>query len=95
MNKLLQFSQPDGGKFLSFDHLTFYVSNAKQAASFYVTRMGFEYLAYQGLETGNRKYAKHVVKQNKVTKYSHENSIFELMIIDLLDHFCLRLTLRN
>lgn len=58
--------QPEGGKFLSFDHLTFYVSNAKQAASFYVTRMGFEPFAYQGLETGNRKYAKHVVKQNKV-----------------------------
>lgn len=28
--------------------------------------MGFEPLAYQGLETGNRKYAKHVIKQNKV-----------------------------
>lgn len=58
--------QPEGGRFLSFDHLTFYVSNAKQAASFYITRMGFEPLAYQGLETGNRKYSKHVVKQNKV-----------------------------
>lgn len=51
---------------MSFDHLLFYVGNAKQAASYYVTRLGFEYLAYQGLETGHRKYAKHVVKQNKV-----------------------------
>jgi 4-hydroxyphenylpyruvate dioxygenase len=58
--------QPDGGKFLTFDHLTFYVSNAKQAANYYVTRLGFESFAYQGLETGSRKYAKHVVKQNKV-----------------------------
>ncbi|KAL5291029.1 HPD family protein [Megaselia abdita] len=58
--------KPEGGKFLSFDHLTFYVGNAKQAASFYVTRMGFEPLGYQGLETGNRQYAKHAVKQNKI-----------------------------
>lgn len=58
--------KPDKGKFLSFDHLTFYVGNAKQAASYYVTRLGFEYLAYQGLETGHRKYAKHVVRQNKI-----------------------------
>jgi 4-hydroxyphenylpyruvate dioxygenase len=58
--------KPDGGKFLSFDHLSFYVGNAKQAASYYVTRLGFNYLAYQGLETGNRKYAKHVVQQNKI-----------------------------
>lgn len=28
--------------------------------------MGFEPLAYQGLETGSRKFAKHVIKQNKV-----------------------------
>jgi 4-hydroxyphenylpyruvate dioxygenase len=58
--------KPDGGKFLCFDHLTFYVSNAKQAASYYVTRLGFEHFAYQGLETGSRKYSKHVVKQNKI-----------------------------
>lgn len=66
LNKTLP--QPEAGKFLSFDHLTFYVGNAKQAASFYVTRMGFEPLGYQGLETGNRKYAKHAVKQNKVSQ---------------------------
>lgn len=58
--------QPNGGKFIAFDHLTFYVGNAKQAASYYTTRMGFEPYAYQGLETGSRKFAKHVVKQNKV-----------------------------
>lgn len=59
--------QPDGGKYLAFDHITFYVSNAKQAASYYSTRLGFEPIAYQGLETGNREYARHVVKQNKVS----------------------------
>lgn len=58
--------KPDGGKFLCFDHVTFYVGNAKQAASYYTTRMGFEDLAYQGLETGSRKVVKHVVRQNKI-----------------------------
>lgn len=58
--------KPEGGKFLCFDHITFWVGNAKQAASFYVTRMGFEALGYQGLETGSRQYSKHAVKKNKV-----------------------------
>lgn len=58
--------KPNGGKFIAFDHITFYVGNAKQAASYYTTRLGFEPLAYQGLETGHRQFAKHVVKQNKI-----------------------------
>ncbi|XP_026468006.1 4-hydroxyphenylpyruvate dioxygenase-like [Ctenocephalides felis] len=58
--------KPKAGKFLNFDHITFWVGNAKQAASYYCTRMGFEPLAYQGLETGSRKLAKHVVRQNKI-----------------------------
>ncbi|CAO1306899.1 unnamed protein product [Diamesa serratosioi] len=58
--------KPESGKFIAFDHLTFWVSNAKQAASYYCTRMGFEPFVYQGLETGSRKYVKHVVKQNKI-----------------------------
>lgn len=28
--------------------------------------MGFEPFAYQGLETGSRKFARHVVRQNKI-----------------------------
>lgn len=58
--------KPEGGRFLCFDHVTFWVGNAKQAASFYITRMGFEPLGYQGLETGSRTYCKHAVKKNKV-----------------------------
>lgn len=58
--------QPQGGKFVCFDHITFYVGNAKQAASYYTTRMGFEPAAYQGLETGHRQFVRHVVRQNKV-----------------------------
>ena len=39
--------QPEIGVFLGFDHVRFWVGNAMQAASFYTSRMGFEYLAYQ------------------------------------------------
>jgi 4-hydroxyphenylpyruvate dioxygenase len=58
--------KPEKGKFLHFDHVTFWVGNAKQAASYYCTKMGFEPFAYKGLETGSREVAAHVVKQNKI-----------------------------
>ncbi|TSO88077.1 4-hydroxyphenylpyruvate dioxygenase [Bagarius yarrelli] len=58
--------QPQQGKFISFDHLTFWVGNAKQAASFYCNKLGFEPLAYCGLETGSRDVVSHVVKQGKI-----------------------------
>ncbi|XP_046447668.1 4-hydroxyphenylpyruvate dioxygenase-like [Daphnia pulex] len=58
--------KPPAGKFLHFDHLTFWVGNAKQAASYYCTRMGFTPAGYQGLETGSRKVAAHLVAQNKI-----------------------------
>uniref|UniRef100_A0A7N8YMP3 4-hydroxyphenylpyruvate dioxygenase n=1 Tax=Mastacembelus armatus TaxID=205130 RepID=A0A7N8YMP3_9TELE len=54
------------GRFLCFDHLTFWVGNAKQAASYYCNKLGFEPLAYQGLETGSREVVSHAVKQDKV-----------------------------
>ncbi|XP_027005736.2 4-hydroxyphenylpyruvate dioxygenase [Tachysurus fulvidraco] len=54
------------GKFICFDHLTFWVGNAKQAASFYCNKLGFEPLAYRGLETGSRDVVSHVVKQGKI-----------------------------
>lgn len=37
-----------------------------QAASFYCDKMGFEPLAYKGLETGSREVVSHVIKQDKV-----------------------------
>ncbi|KAF4524229.1 hypothetical protein B566_EDAN018194 [Ephemera danica] len=58
--------KPDGGKFLHFDHIAFWVGNAKQAAAHYCARMGFEPLAYRGLETGERRVASHAVVQNKI-----------------------------
>jgi len=58
--------RPDMGIFYAFDHVTFNVGNAKQAASYYTSRFGFEYLAYRGLENGARDYATHVVKNGKI-----------------------------
>jgi 4-hydroxyphenylpyruvate dioxygenase len=54
--------RPEIGVFHGFDHVTFWVGNAMQAASFYCARLGFEYIAYQGLETGNRDFSVHVVR---------------------------------
>ncbi|XP_026575236.1 4-hydroxyphenylpyruvate dioxygenase [Pseudonaja textilis] len=58
--------KPARGRFLHFHSLTFWVGNAKQAASFYCNKMGFEELAYRGLETGSREMVSHVVKQDKI-----------------------------
>ena len=38
------------------------MGNAKQAASFYTSRFGFEFYAYKGLETGCRDVATHVAR---------------------------------
>jgi 4-hydroxyphenylpyruvate dioxygenase len=58
--------RPEIGVFYGFDHMTFWVGNAKQAASYYCARMGFEYCAYQGLETGTRDFCTHVVRNGRV-----------------------------
>lgn len=50
-----------GPEYVGFDHITWYVGNAKQAASFYITRMGFEHIAYRGPETGSRCITSYVV----------------------------------
>lgn len=54
------------GQCLNFDHLTFWVSNARQAASYYCVHFGFEPFVYRGLETGSRSIASHVIKQGKI-----------------------------
>ena len=58
--------RPDIGVFHGFDHVTLWVGNALQAATYYCTRLGFEYAAYQGLETGHREFATHVVRNGQV-----------------------------
>ena len=49
-----------------FDHLEFYVGNAKQAAFFYANCLGFVNTAYRGLETGSRDVASYVMEQGDV-----------------------------
>lgn len=58
--------RPAVGRYFGFDHMTFLVGNAKQAAMFYNARFGFDHLCYAGLETGDREYATHVVSQNGI-----------------------------
>ncbi len=48
------------------DHVELYVGNAKQAAHYYETGMGFVNVAYSGLETGNRDFASYVMEQGKI-----------------------------
>ena len=49
-----------------FDYCELYVSNAKQAAHFYRTALGFFPIAYCGLETGSRDRVSYVLKQNQI-----------------------------
>tara|TARA_Y100001970_G_C14222899_1_gene853759 strand:- start:1338 stop:2459 length:1122 start_codon:yes stop_codon:yes gene_type:complete len=49
-----------------FDHLEFYVGNAKQVAYFYVSAFGFSPYAYSGPETGVKDKVSYVLRQNKI-----------------------------
>ncbi|EON68144.1 4-hydroxyphenylpyruvate dioxygenase [Coniosporium apollinis CBS 100218] len=57
----------DLSSYRGYHHVHWYVGNAKQAAAYYVSRMGFERVAYRGLETGSRAIASHVVRNGNVT----------------------------
>lgn len=49
-----------------YDHIEFYVGNAKQAAHFYDKTFGFRPVAKRGLETGSRDKASYVMQQGNV-----------------------------
>ncbi len=49
-----------------YDHIEFYVGNAKQAAHFYDKTFGFQPVAKLGLETGCRDRASYVMQQGQV-----------------------------
>ena len=51
----------------AFGHINWFVGNAKQAASYFVTRMGSREVAYRGLETGSRSLASRVISNNSCT----------------------------
>jgi 4-hydroxyphenylpyruvate dioxygenase len=52
-------------KINAMDHVELWVGNAKQAV-YYWKVWGFKPIAYSGLETGNRRYASHVLEQGKI-----------------------------
>ncbi|KAI2641965.1 4-hydroxyphenylpyruvate dioxygenase [Xylaria nigripes] len=53
-------------EFHGYDHITWWVGNAKQAASYYNTLFGFHTVAYRGLENGSRYFTSYVVTNNDV-----------------------------
>ena len=60
---------PDAQDFLPLlgtDYVEFYVGNAKQAAHFYKTALGFQSMAYAGLETGVKDRTSYVLVQDKI-----------------------------
>lgn len=66
----------------NWDHVEFYVGNAKQSAIYYQYVLGFKLTAYSGLETGNRERASYVLEQKKIrfvltTPYHPDNFISE------------------
>lgn len=68
-----------------FDHLEFYVGNARQAAGFYETFFGFTNTAHRGLETGSRKVASYVMQQGEIcfvlsTALHPDNSIAQQVL---------------
>jgi 4-hydroxyphenylpyruvate dioxygenase len=48
------------------DYIEFYVNNAKQAAHFYQTVMGFSLVGYSGLETGKRDRTSYYLEQGNI-----------------------------
>ncbi|KAK3387084.1 Glyoxalase/Bleomycin resistance protein/Dihydroxybiphenyl dioxygenase [Podospora didyma] len=58
--------QRPGNNFNGYDHITWWVGNAKQAASYYNTFFGLETIAYRGLETGSRYIASYVVANGDI-----------------------------
>ncbi len=58
--------QKDTFPIQGIDYIEFYVGNAKQAAHFYCTAMGFNITAYAGPETKVRDRASYVLEQAKI-----------------------------
>lgn len=54
------------GSVTDYDYVTWYVSNAKQVASYFKCRFGFKPFAYRGPETGQRDTCTHVIRKNRI-----------------------------
>ncbi|KAH7320122.1 4-hydroxyphenylpyruvate dioxygenase [Stachybotrys elegans] len=57
---------PQQANFTGYDHITWWVGNAKQAAAYYTNLFDFKIIAYKGLETGSRYFASYVVANSNV-----------------------------
>lgn len=57
--------------FHDYDHVTWWVANAKQAASYYSNFFGLETFAYRGLETGSRYFVSYAVGHHHNDHSSH------------------------
>ncbi|WEW60839.1 4-hydroxyphenylpyruvate dioxygenase [Emydomyces testavorans] len=55
-----------GPEYIGFDHITWYVGNARQAASYYVSRMNFNLIGYKGPETGSPHVSSYIVENGLV-----------------------------
>ncbi|KFP83388.1 4-hydroxyphenylpyruvate dioxygenase, partial [Apaloderma vittatum] len=77
--------KPPRGRFINFHSITFWVGNAKQAASYYCNKLGFEELAYRGLETGSREVVSHVIKQDWEMATT-EQSTSALALVEMGEH---------
>lgn len=66
-NQPTQASVKDSLPINGTDYIELYVGNAKQAAHYYQTALGFQPLAYAGLETGVKDKASYVLRQGKIT----------------------------
>ncbi|KAI9172682.1 4-hydroxyphenylpyruvate dioxygenase [Paramyrothecium foliicola] len=58
--------QTSPGGFKCYDHVTWWVGNAKQAATYYTQLFGFKIIAYRGLETGSRYFASYVIASSDI-----------------------------
>jgi 4-hydroxyphenylpyruvate dioxygenase len=68
-----------------WDHVEFYVANARQASYFYSQTLGMDVTAYSGLETGNRDRASYVLECDKIrfvlsTAYHPEHPIAQFAL---------------
>ncbi|CAI4218204.1 unnamed protein product [Parascedosporium putredinis] len=70
--------QEPGPNFRGYDHVTWWVGNAKQAASYYTTLFGFKTIAYRGLETGSRYFASYIVANKDVRFVFTQDVAFEV-----------------
>lgn len=52
--------------YTGYSHIHWYVGNAKQASTYYISRLGFNLLAYKDLSTGSRSVASYVLENGGV-----------------------------